>query len=583
MRPDKPSLQPPVSVNRQASHGERLWPGGVRCPGLTSSFEEIHSLAAELPKRLAVFTYKQLDSCLWVVFTGGTGTGKSTVFNAFCGSELSETGVERPKTCGPIAYAHQRCSLEKGFPFPYVELERQGPGDSRSIPATGSPGHVLVLEHDRADWSHLVAVDTPDLDSVATRNRHIAQDLCLLADAVVFVTSQEKYADDVPYQFLVRLVEEEKPCFFLLNKVQEPLSDQDVLGTLGTQGLAFETDRMWLLPYAPADPTTELSRHPAFRDFLDHLFGELPAEAVAEFRQRQEAGRAADLANRLGRLLGLLEEEDRAARVWLSRLDEVYRETSRELLSQQKEHFAEESREYLKAEIRRLFSRYDLLARPRRFVRDLLLTPFRLLGFGRERSPKTHEEALLRVREKIDLTPVQTVIERFNRLVLEKLSPADEGSPLFRSLRQPGLALGDEEIRERIWQKQDELAAWLEETFQKLARGIPKHKEWGIYSTSMLWGVLLLTFETTLGGGFTMIDAALDSALAPFLTKGAAELFAYHEIQRVARELARRYQEGLLSVLQLQRDRYRECLRFLLITDEDMASLQELHARLART
>jgi hypothetical protein len=45
------------------------------------------------------------------------------------------------------------------------------------------------------------------------------------------------------------------------------------------------------------------------------------------------------------------------------------------------------------------------------------------------------------------------------------------------------------------------------------------------------------------------------------------ELFAYHEIQRLARELAERYQAGLLSVVREQRDRYERALQSLM-TDE---------------
>ncbi|MBW1710500.1 MAG: hypothetical protein JRJ73_11540, partial [Deltaproteobacteria bacterium] len=125
----------------------------------------------------------------------------------------------------------------------------------------------------------------------------------------------------------------------------------------------------------------------------------------------------------------------------------------------------------------------------------------------------------MKVQKKIDLSPVQAALERFNRLVLEELSPPDENAPLFKGLRQPEVMLTDEEIKERIWEEQEKLAVWLSETFEELSRGIPKTKEWGIYSTSILWGILILSLETVIGGGFTIIDAALDSALAPFVTK----------------------------------------------------------------
>ena len=83
-----------------------------------------------------------------------------------------------------------------------------------------------------------------------------------------------------------------------------------------------------------------------------------------------------------------------------------------------------------------------------------------------------------------------------------------------------------------------------------------------------------------MGGGFTMLDMALDSALAPMVTKGAVELFAYHEIQDIAKELAKRYQEGLLLPLSQQRDRYEKSLQSLMTPQETLDSLVVLRQRI---
>jgi len=190
--------------------------------------------------------------------------------------------------------------------------------------------------------------------------------------------------------------------------------------------------------------------------------------------------------------------------------------------------------------------------------------------------PDDHKDALSKVRKRIDFSPILRAVERFNRLVLESLSPAEETAPLFGALRKPGVVLTDDEIRECIWHEQDQLDSWIEEKFEKLSRGLPRQKKWGIYSTSILWGVLILSFEVAVGGGFTVLDAVLDSALAPFVTKGAVELFAYQEIQKTARELARRYQEGLLSVVNHQRERYDQCLQSLMTPQKTLKGLEAL-------
>jgi len=139
------------------------------------------------------------------------------------------------------------------------------------------------------------------------------------------------------------------------------------------------------------------------------------------------------------------------------------------------------------------------------------------------------------------------------------------------------VALSDEEIRTLILKEQDRLGSWLTERFESLSKDIPAGRKWGIYTTSILWGVLILSFEVAVGGGFTVLDAALDSALAPFVTKGAVELFAYQEIRSLARELAERYREGLLSVLHGQRNRYQGCLQALITSEETVQELERLH------
>jgi hypothetical protein len=299
---------------------------------------------------------------------------------------------------------------------------------------------------------------------------------------------------------------------------------------------------------------------------------------MKDFRKKWHSWRAGEVKRQADRLKELLEQENRAGGKWLARLEALFQEVSQNLIQEETGRFAERSREYLGREIRNLFAKYDVLAKPRRMIRELFLSPFRLLGLLKEPMKERRRKDLLKARQKTDLSSIQAAIETFNRRILEEMSPTDKNAPLFAGLRRADIAIRDEEIKARIGEAQDELAAWLDDTFRDLARSIPQGKKWGIYSTSILWGVLIISFETVLGGGFSLLDAALDSALAPFVTKGAVELFAYHEIQKIARELAKRYQEGLVSTLLLQRERYEQCLRSL-ITPRDTIEALEAFAR----
>lgn len=555
---------------------ERLHSEYVKVPGLTLGAENVDRLVYDVSKAWAVFSYKAFSPCLWVVFLGGTGTGKSTLFNAFAGKPLSLTGVERPITAGPIVYAHRGCPIEPHFPFKDMEMARRGALVPDAKPATGHPGQLLILEHDREDWSHLVLVDTPDLDSVEELNRQAAENLYHLSDAVVFITSQEKYADEVPYLFLARILSDKKPYYLVLNKAEEQTQKEDLTKALEGQDIHLSAQQIWLIPYAPAQPNTWITEHGGFRDMALTLLHDLSKSNMDGLQHVARSRLAHNLGQSVSRLLVLIRQENEAAQQWSVQLEALTQQIIDDFLQTQRQRFADRTREYLGVEVRRLFAKYDVLARPRRFVKEIVLTPFRLLGLFKTKEPESQKEALERARQHMDLTPLQEAVMKFNRLVLENLSPPDKSAPLFKALRQPGVALTDEEIKALIWKEQDRLGSWLEERFESLSRGIPASRKWGIYSTSILWGILILSFEVAVGGGFTVLDAALDSALAPFVTKGAVELFAYQELRRLARELADRYREGLLSVLHDQRTRYQACLQALVTSGDTVEELERL-------
>jgi hypothetical protein len=473
-------------------------------------------------------------------------------------------------------------SLESHFPFPSKPVLRVS---SESLPPKairGTAQHFLIIEHGRDALAHLVLVDTPDLDSVALGNRQIAEDLYLFADVVVFVTSQEKYADHVPYHFLRRVQKDGKLFFLLLNKAEPTLTHGEALASLRDHNLAVDESFFTLLPLTASDPALLLPHQPRFRAFAERFFTLLKKTEVQRLVHRERQRSAGELAHKMQRLLELLEREQESSREWLERLQGLSRAASRELIEQQHRHFTEESRRYLQAEIRKVFGKYDLLAKPRSFIRQVLLAPFRLFGWSGGQSDAYHVP-LERIREKIDMSSIQMAIDQFCRQVLEKLSPADETAPLFQKLRQADVHLSDAEIRARIWEEQDRLTHWLEDTFQKLAQGIPKTTEWGIYSTSIAWGVLIVLLEVVVGGGISLTEAVLDSALAPFVTKGAVELFAHNQLRKIARELADRYQNGLLSVLQEQSDRYASALRGLLTPEQSLRALRSFYGMLRDT
>ena len=547
----------------------------LKWPGLTPSAPKIRELAAQIPVQLAALDYKHSRHFLWAVFIGGTGTGKSTLFNALIGTPLSETGVERPKTCGPLVYAHKNTPIEKDFPFAPAGIERVMIDLVPPSGYAGMPGQLLVLDHDREELSHLVIVDTPDLDSLELKNRQMVEDLQLLADVVIFVASQEKYADEVPFRFLSRLHLGAKPYYLLLNKAEDGLTAEEVLDGLHGQGLKVGADRFWMLPYLASSPSVALAGSARFTHFKATLLRQLSKAQTPEHIRQERRRAVGEARSAIGLLLDLLQQEADAASKWTEQLELFSEIACQTLLAKQEERFVTESRAHIQREIRKHFSKYDLLATPRRFVSEIIRMPLRLLGLWPEEKPPGSEQDLVEIFRTADLTMIQAAVESFNRSILEKLSPQDQTAALYDRLRDPTLVLTGEAIQRQMKEEQDHLMRWLEETFQRLAEGIPKSKELGIYSTSILWGALIIALETAIGGGISLLEAVLDTAVAPFVTKGAVDLFAYHELQKIVRELGEHYQQALTASLRLQHQRYRDGLQALMVSPQ---ALQEIKA-----
>lgn len=93
-------------------------------------------------------------------------------------------------------------------------------------------------------------------------------------------------------------------------------------------------------------------------------------------------------------------------------------------------------------------------------------------------------------------------------------------------------------------------------------------------------GGLLLSFEIVIGGGISLLEAVLGSFLAPFITKGSAELFAFQEVRKVALEMKRRYESGISSILEEQASRFERCLDGLLPDPGAMEALRALREEL---
>jgi energy-coupling factor transporter ATP-binding protein EcfA2 len=145
-----------------------------------------------------------------VAIAGATGSGKSTLFNALAGVQISETGLRRPTTAAPIA-----CSWSDGAAGLLDRLEI--PGRLRRRPRESSEAEAL---------RGMVLVDLPDLDSAVGAHRDHVDRVLALVDAVVWVVDPEKYADAVLHERYLRpLAGHAEVTFVVLNQVDRLPAD----------------------------------------------------------------------------------------------------------------------------------------------------------------------------------------------------------------------------------------------------------------------------------------------------------------------------------------------------------------------
>ncbi len=147
---------------------------------------------------------------LVVVVLGSTGSGKSSLFNALAGRDVSPSGVLRPTTRRPVALAH--------------------PDDAGADLLPGlSERDALELVVDPDIARGLVLVDAPDFDSVELANRALAVELLEAADLVIFVTTATRYADEVPWTVLQRARQRGVPLLAVLNRLPADADDADAI------------------------------------------------------------------------------------------------------------------------------------------------------------------------------------------------------------------------------------------------------------------------------------------------------------------------------------------------------------------
>lgn len=149
-----------------------------------------------------------LDRDIVVVVAGSTGSGKSTLLNSLAQRQVSDTGVVRPTTTAPVVWCHED-NAERYYDS-FLTGYGQDAEDSRSLDIVTDNSGLL---------RGVTLIDAPDFDSVVSQHREIASELLAVADLCIFVTSAQRYADAVPWEFLEQAARRRLPLLFVVNRL----------------------------------------------------------------------------------------------------------------------------------------------------------------------------------------------------------------------------------------------------------------------------------------------------------------------------------------------------------------------------
>ncbi|WP_420110781.1 GTP-binding protein [Pseudactinotalea sp.] len=208
-----------------------------------------------------------------VALVGGTGSGKSSTFNALTTLQFADVGVIRPTTSQATACVWGP-QADKLLDFLQVAKERRILRES------------ALTARDEADLHGLVLLDLPDHDSVATGHAELVNRLLPLIDLLIWVVDPQKYADNALHEGYLRELQDRHEAMLVVVNQVDTLTDSGKEAVRDDVGRLLAEDGLADVPVILASARTGTG----IADVRKHLSDVLQTESIAARTARDEIG-----------------------------------------------------------------------------------------------------------------------------------------------------------------------------------------------------------------------------------------------------------------------------------------------------
>lgn len=505
---------------------------------------------------------------LILCFMGGTGTGKSTLFNSVAGRTISEVGTRRPFTFNAVILVNESW-LETLKTCPFLS---QDTVDAKIVANSGTQPYNEII------------IDTPDYDSIQLSNKRIAEDYFIIADLMVFVTSQEKYADLAGRRITEMAREWNKQTIFIMNKVVSETAYKDFTGMLAANGFTQIPLRVERVEPAPQFIPGLRERQGFAGVFAPPDLNQL------ELIRKQEIGRLKEqTVESIHTFQSSLEAHVRRVDSVIVQIRDMQKNVSEEMEVQLDALVTEDVQAKIQQRLQGLLRKYDVLFVPRMMVRNAILGVFGSLAkiFGnsytdgaQSTEKDIRNEDLEQARSSVRLRPLESAIADLNFRIARLLS-SNRSLQDLRSAAQTGVPrLGTPEIGELYDEAFPGIEHLLEEEFNRFKDGLSRKDELKLYSSYTAWALFIITAEIVMGGGFTLLDALLNTVIVPFIPKWMVNLKVLDVLRDIGERVDRNHRAVLEGILEKQADLYIELFQGLIPDNETLRQLETLKEKI---